>query len=267
MVERNEPMSTVIAIANQKGGVAKTTTANIFGMGLQEKGYKVLLIDMDPQSNLSSSVGAEMYESNTAYELLKGQSSAEDTIQATPLIDIIPSNIMLGGAEQELTQTGKEYRLREMIAPIRDKYDFIIIDTPPMLGVLTINAFTAADEIIIPTTAGIFAANGIHQLNNTIDNVKKYCNKNLKIAGILLTRFNPRTNIGQDIKSLTKQLSDYIDAPFYKTFIRSSVVIEETQASKLNLFNYKKNATVAEDYSNFTDEYLKQKEEADKIEQ
>lgn len=258
-------MSKVIAIANQKGGVAKTTTANIFGMGLKERGYKVLLIDLDPQSNLSSSVGAEMYESNTAYELLKSTVDVHDTIQATNLIDIIPSNIMLGGAEQELTQTGKEYRLREMIAPIRDEYDFIIIDTPPMLGVLTINAFTAADEIIIPTTAGIFAANGIHQLNNTIENVRKYCNKNLKIAGILLTRYDPRTNIGKDIKTLTEQLSEYIDSPFYNTFIRNSVVIEETQANQLNLFEYKKTATVTEDYSNFTDEYLSHMEEKENV--
>lgn len=253
--------STVIAIANQKGGVAKTTTANILGIGLKERGYKVLLIDLDPQSNLSSSVGAEMYESDTVYEMLKNQTTAEKAIQKTDLIDIIPSNIMLGGAEQEITQTGKEYRLRETIDPIKDRYDFIIVDTPPMLGVLTINAFTAADEIIIPTTAGIFAANGIHQLHNTIENVKKYCNKNLEIAGVLLTRFNPRTNIGQDIKTLTKQLSEHIDAPFYKTFIRNSVVIEETQASQLNLFDYKENATVAEDYSNFTDEYLQRRKE------
>ena len=143
--------------------------------------------------------------------------------------DILP-NIMLVGAEQELSQTGKEHRLKEAIAPVAEKYDYIIIDTPPSLGVLTVNAFTVAGDILIPTTAGIFATTGINQLNETVRSVQRYCNPNVKITGILFTRFNPRANISKQIKELTEQLSEYISAPIYKTYIRSAVAVEEAQA-------------------------------------
>ena len=250
-------MVKVIAIANQKGGVAKTTTSGALAAGLQQRGYKVLAIDIDPQGNLSDSLGAEMYTLPTIEELLKRETTAEETVQHLAVCDIIPANIMLAGAEQELSQTGKEHRLKEMVLPIADKYDFIVIDTPPALGVLTVNAFTFADEIIIPTTAGIFAANGIKQLYETIKNVKKYCNDKVIIAGILLTRYNPRANINRDIKELTEQLGDYMAAPLFETFIRNSVIIEEAQANREDIFTYKKGTTVAEDYNQFIDEYLK----------
>lgn len=247
----------VIAIANQKGGVAKTTTTGAFAAGLSNRGYKVLAIDLDPQGNLSDSVGAEMCELPTIYELLKREVKPNEIIQHLGSFDIMPANITLAMSEQELTQTGKEHRLKETVSPIKDNYDFIIIDTPPSLGVLTVNAFTFADEIIIPTTAGIFAANGIKQLYDTIQNVRKYCNDKVEIAGILLTRFNPRSNINKDIKELTEQLSNVIKVPLFKTYIRNSIVVEEVQAYKEDIFNYKNGSVVAEDYNNFIDEYLK----------
>lgn len=163
---------------------------------------------------------------------------------------------MLAGAEQELSFTGKEYRLAEAIEEVKNDYDFILIDTPPSLGILTINAFTASDQILIPTTPGIFAVNGIDQLYNTICNVKKYCNKDLTINGILITRYNPRANINKSLRELTEQLGSHIGAKVYQTTIRNSVVIEESQANKINLFENYQNTTVAEDYSNFTREFL-----------
>ena len=170
--------------------------------------------------------------------------------------DILP-NIMLVGAEQELSQTGKEHRLKEAITPVAEKYDYIIIDTPPSLGVLTVNAFTAASDILIPTTAGIFATTGINQLNETVKSVQRYCNPNVKIMGILFTRFNPRANISKQIKELTEQLSEYISAPIYKTYIRSAVAVEEAQANRTDIFEYAEKSTVSEDYKAFIEEFLK----------
>ena len=250
-------MAKAIAVANQKGGVAKTTTAAAVGAELKRRGFRTLVIDIDPQGNLSYSVGAEMYKQPTVYELLKGEAVPEDAIQNLESFDIIPANIMLAGAEQELTHTGKEHRLKECIEPAAGRYDYIIIDTPPSLGVLTVNAFTLADEIIIPTTAGIFAANGIRQLYNTALNVKKYCNSKIIIAGILLTRYNPRANISKEIKELTDRLGEYIQAPLYETFIRNSVIVEEAQANKVNIMAYKNGSAIAEDYAAFVSEYLK----------
>ena len=250
-------MTHIIVIANQKGGVAKTTTTASFAAALTRKGFHVLAVDMDPQGNLSDSVGASMYDCPTAYELLKNEVTAGQCIQHADAFDIIPANIMLAGAEQELSHTGKEYRLKERLSDIVGNYDYIIIDTPPSLGILTVNAFTAAHTVIIPTTAGIFAAKGIQQLYNTVENVRRYCNPDITIAGILFTRYNPRAVISQDVRALTEQLGNTMQATIYKTFIRNSVVVEEAQANQQDIFSYKNNTTVAEDYDAFVKEYMK----------
>lgn len=135
----------------------------------QQRGYRVLGIDLDPQGNFSTACGAENYNVQTIYEVMKRAASIQDAIQHTKGgYDVVPANIMLAGAEQELSQTGKEHRLKEAVAPVASDYDFIVIDTPPSLGVLTVNAFTCATDILIPTTAGIFATAGISQLNETV---------------------------------------------------------------------------------------------------
>ena len=260
-VKECDPMR-IVAVANQKGGVGKTTTSQALTAGLADKGYKVLGIDLDPQGNLSSACGSVNYNVPTIYELMKREVTAEETIQhMNGGYDIIPSNIMLAGAEQELSQTGKEHRLKEAIAAVSDNYDYIIVDTPPSLGVLTVNAFTAASDILIPTTAGIFATTGINQLNETVKSVQKYCNPNVKITGILFTRFNPRVNISKQIKELTEQLSQYISAPIYKTYIRSAVAVEEAQANRVDIFDYAEKSTVSEDYKAFIEEFLKGEQE------
>lgn len=247
----------IIAIANQKGGVGKTTTTHALTAGLSNKGYKVLGIDLDPQGNFSSACGAENYDVPTVYEIMKQDIEVEEAIQhMSGGYDIISANIMLAGADQELSQTGKEHRLKEAIFPIMENYDFIMIDTPPSLGVLTINAFTAATDILIPTTAGIFATTGISQLNETVKSVKKYCNPNIKIMGILFTRFNARVNISRQIKELTEQIGQYISAPIYHTCIRSAIAVEESQANKKDIFAYAENSKVSEDYKAFIDEFL-----------
>ena len=248
----------IVAVANQKGGVGKTTTAQALAAGLAERKYRVLGIDLDPQGNFSTACGAENYNVLTAYEVMKRGADIREAIQHMKGgYDVVPANIMLAGAEQELSQTGKEHRLKEAVSAVAGEYDFIVIDTPPSLGVLTVNAFTCATDILIPTTAGIFATAGISQLNETVSSVQKYCNPGVKIRGILFTRFNPRANISRQIKELTEQLSEYISAPIYQTYIRAGVVVEEAQANKADIFDYAGKSTVAEDYRTFIEEFLK----------
>ncbi len=248
----------IVAVANQKGGVGKTTTAQALAAGLAERGYKVLGIDLDPQGNFSTACGAVNYNVPTVYELMKQTAGIEEAIQRMKGgYDVVPANIMLAGAEQELSQTGKEHRLKEAVSTVAGNYDFVVIDTPPSLGVLTVNAFTCASDILIPTTAGIFATAGISQLSETVSSVQKYCNPAVKIRGILFTRFNPRANISRQIKELTEQLSEYISAPIYQTYIRAGVVVEEAQVNKADLFDYAGKSTVAEDYRAFIGEFLK----------
>lgn len=251
-------MPKTIVFANQKGGVTKTTTAASFAAELVRRGYRVLVVDADPQANLSDSVGADTQDSNGLYDLLKRDATAEDCIQELGVFDLIASSILLAGAEQEFTQTGKEFRLREELETVAGRYEYIVIDTPPSLGILTVNAFTAADSIIVPTTPGIFSASGIQQLNTTVQNIQKYCNPKVKIVGILLTKYNPQINISRDMQQLTSLLSDHINAPLFHTHIRSSVAVEEAQAKKVDIFRHKAYSTVARDYSAFVDEFLAQ---------
>ena len=252
----------IIAVANQKGGVGKTTTAQAMAAGLAEKGYRLLGIDLDPQGNFSTACGAENYNVPTAYEVMKGTAGIREAMQRVKGgYDVVPANIMLAGAEQEFSQTGKEYRLREAVEPVAGEYDFIVIDTPPSLGVLTVNAFTCATDILIPATAGIFATAGISQLSETVASVRRYCNPGLRLRGILFTRFNPRANISRQIRELAEKLSEHISAPVYQTYIRAGVAVEEAQANQADIFDYAGRSTVAEDYRAFIEEFLKGVEE------
>ena len=169
----------------------------------------------------------------TVYEVMKRAADTGEAIQHMKGgYDVVPANIMLARAEQELSQTGKEHQLKEAVSVVAGNHDFVVIDTPPSLGVLTVNAFTCAPDILIPTTAGIFVTAGISQLNETAGSVQRYCNSGVKIRGILFTRFNPRVNISRQIRELTEQLSKYISAPVYQTYIRAGVTVEEARADK-----------------------------------
>jgi len=257
-------MIKTIVIANQKGGVGKTTTAGALAAGFANRGYKVLAIDLDAQGNLSDSLGADNETAPTVYEVMRGDVTAKDAAQQTRFCGVIPANLNLSGADLEFTMTGREHILKKALQEITGDYDFIITDTPPSLGIMTVNAFTAADEIIIPTTAGVFAAKGITQLWRTFETVKTYCNPALAIRGILITRYNPRSNINRDIKTLTENIAAEISAPVFDTFIRASVVVDEAQANKLDLFSYDGSNTVTRDYDCFVNEYLKGANNAEK---
>jgi chromosome partitioning protein len=252
-------MAKIIAVSNQKGGVAKTTTAQAIASILKQRGYKVLAIDFDPQGNLSDSVNAATEDNYTIYEVLKKDISTEEAIQRLPMFDIIPADIVLASADQTLSQTGKEYQLKEAIEPIKGRYNYILIDTPPSLGILTVNAFTASDEVIIPTAAGKFAAKGIKELFNTVQSVKKYCNGNLNISGILFTKFDPRTNNSKDMKILIEKISGALNIRLFDTFIRHRVAVDEAQARSKDLLNYKGCEDIASDYNAFVDKFLKER--------
>jgi chromosome partitioning protein len=255
-------MGWTISLANQKGGVGKSTTAQALWAGLHLKGYRVLLIDIDPQGNTTYTVGITSTTS-TAYELLTRKAHVKDTIVNTPNGDIIPSNKQLIKLDLELISTGKEYKLKEALETVKEEYDFIVIDTPPALGILTVNALTASDNLIIPAQAEIYSLQGIGDLYDTINAVKKYCNPNLKIKGILLTRHNSRTILSRDMFELIGDIARQINTFVYKTIIREGVVIKEAQASQRDIFTYSFKSNVSKDYLSFINEFLERNDKDD----
>lgn len=249
-------MAKIISISNQKGGVGKTTTTGAVAAGYKLKGYKVLCVDLDPQSNLSFSSGAETEDCPTIYEILKGEAKTSFSIQKMPSFDIISSNILLSGIELEFTQTGREYLLKEALSSIKDRYDYIFIDTPPALSILTVNAFTASDYIIIPMLADIFSLQGIAQLSETIDRVRKYCNPNVKVEGIVLTKFNKRTILSREIKGTAELIAEQLHTDIFNSTIRSSVAIMEAQTNQQDIYNYAPKNLAAQDYMKLVEELI-----------
>ena len=249
-----------ITVTNQKGGTGKTTTAIQLAAGLSLKGYKTLSIDLDAQGNLTYTAGAKT-NGATAPGVLTGEVKAEDAIQHTPSGDIIAANKALAGADAFIADTGKEYRLKEALESLQAAYDYIIIDTPPALGILTINALTACNSVIIPAQADIYSLQGIEQLADTMKPVKKYCNPNLKIAGILLTRYSSRSVLSREVAELAEQLADKLGTKLFKTTIREAIAVKEAQISQQSLFDYAPKAKVTEDYRAFIEELLEQEKE------
>jgi len=245
----------IYTVTNQKGGTGKTTTALMLTAGLSLKGYSVLSIDLDAQSNMTYTAGART-DGVTALGVLTGEIKAGDAIQKTEGGDIIPASKALAGADAFIMDTGKEYRLKEALEPIRGKYDFIIIDTPPALGILTINALTACDSVIIPAQADIYSLQGIEQLAETIRPVKKYTNPALTIEGILLTRYSSRSILSREVAELAEQLAAKLGTRLFKTTIREAIAVKEAQISQRSLYSYAPKAKVTEDYTRFIAELI-----------
>ncbi len=249
-------MGKIISISNQKGGVGKTTTANALAVNLKEKGYKVLAVDLDPQGNLSFSAGADTDLSATIYDVLKGELKTQYAIQRGTVIDIIPSNILLSSIELEFTGAQREFLLRNALKPLVPLYDYILIDTPPALGILTVNAFTASDYVLVPMLSDIFSLQGITQLEETIDRVRMQCNPDIQILGLLLTRHNPRTRFSREITGTVHMISSDLNIPVFDTFIRESVALREAQSLQRSILDYAPNCNAVIDYKTFTDELL-----------
>lgn len=249
-------MAKVIVVSNQKGGVGKTTTTNALAIGLKAKGFKVLAIDLDPQGNLSFSMGADTEISATIYDVLKGELKIQYAIQRLPIVDIIPSNILLSGIELEFTGTLREFLLRNALKPLLDLYDYILIDTPPALGILTINAFTASDYIVVPMLSDIFSLQGIAQLFETIDRVRSLCDSPIEVLGILLTRHNPRTRFSREITGTVNMISNDLQIPLFDTYIRESVALREAQSLQKSIVDYAPQCNAVKDYQSLIDELL-----------
>ncbi len=249
-------MAKVIAFTNQKGGVGKTTTASAFCGGLVSKGKKVLAIDLDPQGNLSFSLGAED-DDYTIHDVLIGKISIHEAIQTTKNCDIIPSNILLSGLELELSFVGREYVLREKLSAILKFYDYIIIDTPPALSILTINAYTACNDLIIPMTPEILSLQGISQLKDTILAVKKYYNTSLNLRGILLTKYNDRILLTKEVEELASIVAEQLGSYVLKNKISISVAIAEAPAHQMSIVKYAPRSQACKDYLKVIDELYK----------
>jgi len=248
-------MAHITVIANQKGGVGKSTTASVMADGLMRKNKRVLLIDMDAQGNTSLSFGAKL-NLPSVYDVLTKQCDAFAAVQ--PGInrpDVIASNKKLARLDIELVSIGKEFHLKEQLEPLSFKYDFIIIDTPPALGVLTVNALTAANTVLMPAQADIYSIQGIGQLAETIKAIRTYTNPGLTLAGILLTRHNARNVISRDMADSAQVIATQVGTFLYDTVIREAVAIRESQAIQQSIFDYAPKSNAAIDYMTFIDEY------------
>ena len=250
-------MGKVISVAKQKGGVGKTTTTVNLSTILAKKGKKVLLIDTDPQGNATSGLGITKEVELSVYDILVGDTEFDETIQETAIknLSLCPANISLSGAEVELvSMMSREQRLKTKLDPIKDRYDYILIDCPPALGLITLNAFTASDSVLIPVQCEYFALEGLGQLLNTVNLVKKHLNKNLEIEGALLTMYDARTNLSNQV---VKEVKKYFENKVYKTVIPRNVRLSEAPSYGMPISIYDPKSKGAKAYEKFTKELLK----------
>ena len=261
-------MSAIFALANQKGGVAKTTTTGILAASLKKQGFSVLTIDWDPQGNLSMSVAAENQDSATMYEVMKGTVSAREAIQHTPSCDIIPANTILAGIEQELHNVGKEMTLREKLRDeqngVAEAYDYILIDCPPSLELLTINALVAADSVLIPVQCEYYALEGIADLMRSIKMCNKRLNPELSVQGIVMTMYDGRTKLSDQV---VNEVRKFFGKKVYKTMIPRNVRLSEAPSHRKPAIAYDKESKGARAYLHLAGELIKREEKAAKAAQ
>jgi sporulation initiation inhibitor protein Soj len=250
-------MGKIISVANQKGGVGKTTTTVNLSTILAKKGKKVLLIDTDPQGNATSGLGVSKDVELSVYDILIGDTEFDETLQETAVknLKVCPSNISLAGAEVQLvSMMSREQRLKTKLDKIKDQYDYILIDCPPSLGLVTLNAFTASDSVLIPVQCEYFALEGLGQLLNTVNLVKKHLNKNLEIEGALLTMYDARTNLSNQV---VKEVKKYFEDKVYKTVIPRNVRLSEAPSYGMPITVYDPRSKGAKAYEKFAKELLK----------
>lgn len=248
----------ITTVLNQKGGTAKSTTAHALATGLNHRGYKALIIDADPQGNITGTIQADPLKTGL-YAFLRGTAGIADAIQRTAQGDIISSSLDLAGADMEFTQTGREFLLREALEPINADYTHVIIDSPPALGIMSVNALTASDDVVIPVCPDMYSLQGLQQLMTTIGRVRKYSNPRLQIAGLLITRKGQNTIATRTMIEQIRESAAASGIGVYKATIREATAIREAQIMRESIFDHAPAAKVAADYSAFIDEYTAQK--------
>ena len=257
-------MGKIVSLANQKGGVGKTTTTVNLGTILAKRGKKVLLIDADPQGNATSGLGVEKEVEYSTYDILVNDATLKDAIQDTIIknLKVCPANMSLAGAEVELvSMMSREQRLMEKLDEVKDDFDYILIDCPPSLGLITLNAFTASNSVLIPVQCEYFALEGLGQLINTINLVKKHLNKEIQIEGALLTMYDIRTNLSNQV---VKEVKKYFENKVYKTVIPRNVRLSEAPSYGMPITEYDPRSKGAKSYTKFAKEFLKINEEEKK---
>ena len=250
-------MGRIIAIANQKGGVGKTTTAINLSACLADKGKKVLAVDMDPQGNMTSGLGLDKESiEKTVYDMIIGESDIEEVLQKEAMenLDVLPTNIDLSAAEIELIDVeNKEFIVRNSIQKIRDNYDFVIIDCPPSLSMLTINAMTTADSVLVPIQCEYYALEGLSKLIHTVELVKDRLNPDLEIEGVVFTMYDARTNLSLQV---VENVKDNLQQNIYKTIIPRNIRLAEAPSYGMPINQYDPKSAGSESYMRLADEVI-----------
>ena len=232
-------MPEIITVTNQKGGVGKTTVAAALVCGLHQRGARVLGIDLDPQGNLAFALGLEIGSGHPVYDVLTGAATIQEAVISTQYGDILPSDIMLSTAEVAFTAPRREFMLAQQLNLLSGAYDFVVIDTPPALNILTINAYVASTSLIIPMEAEVLSLVGISQIQDTIEAVRQSFNPNLKVLGILLNKFNARLTLSQEILELAEEVACQLDSQVFPTKIRRGVGVAMAPAHGQSVLTYR----------------------------
>lgn len=246
--------SSIIAITNQKGGVGKTTTAAALLTSLHRRGARVLGVDLDPQGSLGFSLGLDIEHCATIYDVFRGAAQPEEVLSHTEVCDLLPSNILLSGAELEFNRPGREFLLKSALSRLEGNYDFIIVDTPPALNLLTVNAYVASDSLIIPMAPEVLSLLGVAQIKETIESVRSYYNARLQVLGILLNRYSARFNLNREVLELAGQIADQLNTRVFETKIRGSVAAAEAPAHGMSVVEYAPSSKPAQDFEALCDE-------------
>ena len=250
-------MSAIIAITNQKGGVGKTTTSSALMDGLRSRGARVLGVDLDPQGSLGFCLGLDIENCATVYDVLKGTKNIREVIVDSGCGDILPSNILLSAAELEFNRPGREFLLKNCLAEVTEDYDYIVIDTPPALNVLTVNAYVAADGLIIPMAPEILSLLGISQIRETINTVRRCYNARLQVLGIVLNKFNQRFTLNREVLDMAEQIAKQLDTTVFQSRIRSGIAVAEAPAHGESVLSYAPDSKAARDFRLLVNEVVR----------